>query len=335
MSVSTHIAPGRLSRAVDRALINRPMVADDVPWAVNHHLTAAMRTFVEECAQRDVPFWNGKLSNNTFNTAGNRFKTFNWYRLWEYASCYDLLIQAFAPGARFVDVGGAGCYFSFFLAANGYKITIVDSDPYLIDLSSAMTKRLGLQRQLSCVCRDITEPQPLEIPDVDGAYSISVMEHLAQPLRSQFLRSVRALLPPSSGLAFFTFDYGEFSSPYLQSLRSLSALCVEIEQAGFVIEGNRYTAEMAQLKRKPYGAYFHDVYARTKTFCYADPLGAQMRFFFRSIGSKLRVASLKQQIKQVFQGPAPDYNFCRLLVRVDGEHSTQKMNHVSCDHGAD
>ncbi len=104
MSVSTHIAPGRLSRAVDRALINRPMVADDVPWAVNHHLTAAMRTFVEECAQRDVPFWNGKLSNNTFNTAGNRFKTFNWYRLWEYASCYDLLIQAFAPGARFVDV---------------------------------------------------------------------------------------------------------------------------------------------------------------------------------------------------------------------------------------
>lgn len=291
------------------------MVVDDVQWAANHRLTKEMKTFVDACTQLDVPFWNGRLGNNTFNTAGNRFKTFNWYRLWEYASCYDILIKAFPPASHFVDVGGAGCYFSFFLAATGYKITILDSDSYLVDFSNAITRKLGLQRQLSCICNDLSEPRPVQVIDVDGVYSISVIEHVAKSSRNQFLRSIRALLTLRSGLAFFTFDYGDFSSNYLESLRSLSELCADIERASFLIEGNDYTPEMEQLKRKPYGAYFHDVYDGTKTFCYADPLAEQMKFFFRSVGSKLHVADLKQRIKQLLGRHVSDYNFCRLLVR--------------------
>src|SRR5207245_2940947 len=149
------------------------------------------------------------LRNNTFITAGNRFKTFNCYRLWEYVSCYEIFVKRYPVGAHFIDLGGAGCYFSYYLAANGYKITVIDTDPYLIDLSNAIAKKLSLTNNNSCVRKDINEnPGPR---DVDGLYSISVIEHIPEDSRIKTYRSIHTILGGTKGCAFLTFDFGDFS----------------------------------------------------------------------------------------------------------------------------
>lgn len=299
--------------SVDAALINRPMLEKDVAWALAHEATAGMRRFVGECAKKDVPFWNGILRNNTFNAAGNHFKTLNWYRLWEYASCYDFLVKPHPPGAHFLDLGGAGCYFSFYLAFLGYRVTIVDIDPYMVDVTSAMAKKLGLESRLNCIRRDFIADGGKDLK-IDGAYSISVVEHIPQEGRRAILRQMRQALP-KGGHAFLTFDYGDFVSDYIDSVHSLADFSADVETAGFELDPNRFTPEMEDLKVKPYASKFYAVYDDMGSFAHTDPLADQLRFVFKSIALRLGYIQAKDAIKKIIGRKAPDYNFCRLLAK--------------------
>lgn len=124
-----------------------------------------------------------------------------WFLLWEIA--WVVANTPMSPGARVLDMGGAGSLFACYLASRGHAVVAIDLNDDLVrhtrDIARAMRWRLD------AVCQDMRE---LTFPPAsfDHVFSICVFEHLPVSGRQACSSRVRDVLRPG-GTAAFTFDY--------------------------------------------------------------------------------------------------------------------------------
>ena len=131
-------------------------------------------------------------------------------RLWEYPVVAQLVAEHLSPGSRLVDVGAGVTPLAPFLTSRGYVVDTVDPSPSIrtwppqpewnewdfLDYGKA-----GLaNRSWNCGLHEL----PLE-PLYDGAYSISVIEHVPAAVRRDLLADISARTR-LGGLVVLTID---------------------------------------------------------------------------------------------------------------------------------
>jgi hypothetical protein len=131
-------------------------------------------------------------------------------RLWEYPVVAKLIAEHLPPGSRLVDVGAGVTPLAPFLTHLGYVVDTVDPSPNqrhwppgpewnewgYLDYTAA-----GLANG-SWNC---TVGQLPDLPTFDGAYSISVIEHLPAVDRRTLLADIAARVRPG-GVTLLTID---------------------------------------------------------------------------------------------------------------------------------
>jgi Methyltransferase domain len=118
-------------------------------------------------------------------------------RLWEYPVVAKLLMEHLEPGSRLVDVGAGVSPVAPFLNSRGYLVETVDPSPIMRDWSEQLEwnewgyldyAAAGLAtRSWNCTLDRI----PVE-PAFDGAYSVSVIEHVPAAERRRLLADMSA-----------------------------------------------------------------------------------------------------------------------------------------------
>jgi hypothetical protein len=131
-------------------------------------------------------------------------------RLWEYPVVARLIAEHLPQGSRLVDVGAGVTPLAPYLTSQGYVVETVDPSPVVrqwppqpdwnewdyLDYGAA-----GLaHRSWNCTLDQI----PTE-PPFDGAYSVSVIEHLPSSVRRRLLRDISARTA-LGGLVVLTID---------------------------------------------------------------------------------------------------------------------------------
>jgi hypothetical protein len=131
-------------------------------------------------------------------------------RLWEYPVVAKLVIENLAPGSRLVDVGAGVTPLAPFLTSKGYVVDTVDPSPTIrtwppkpewnewdfLDYGAA-----GLaHRSWNCTLGELPTRSPF-----DGAYSISVIEHVRATVRRALLADIAARTR-AGGLVVLTID---------------------------------------------------------------------------------------------------------------------------------
>jgi hypothetical protein len=131
-------------------------------------------------------------------------------RLWEYPVVAGLIAEHLVRGSRLVDVGAGVTPLAPYLTGQGYVVETVDPSPVVrqwppqpdwnewdfLDYGAA-----GLaHRSWNCTLEQI----PTE-PPFDGAYSISVIEHLPSSIRRGLLRDISARTA-LGGIVVLTID---------------------------------------------------------------------------------------------------------------------------------
>ncbi|MFQ5428838.1 MAG: class I SAM-dependent methyltransferase [Phycisphaerae bacterium] len=124
-----------------------------------------------------------------------------WFLLWEIA--WLAAHTPVRPGARVLDMGGAGSLFSCYLASRGIEVHAIDLDESLCRQARETARRMGwrlLARRM-----DMTR---LDYPDgfFSHVFSVCVFEHLPISGRVACNREVCRVLAPG-GTASYTFDY--------------------------------------------------------------------------------------------------------------------------------
>jgi hypothetical protein len=131
-------------------------------------------------------------------------------RLWEYPVAARLVLENLAPGSRLVDIGAGVTPLAPFLSSRGYLVDTVDPSPTIrtwppkpewnewdfLDYGAAGLAR----RSWNCVLGELPT-RPL----FDGAYSISVIEHVPATVRRNLLADIAARTRVG-GLVVLTID---------------------------------------------------------------------------------------------------------------------------------
>ncbi len=131
-------------------------------------------------------------------------------RLWEYPVVAQLIAEELAPGSRLVDIGAGVTPLAPFLTSRGYVVDTVDPSPTIrtwppqpewnewdfLDYGAA-----GLaHRSWNCTLGEVPSGTPF-----DGAYSISVIEHVPAKVRRALLADISARTR-LGGLVVLTID---------------------------------------------------------------------------------------------------------------------------------
>jgi 2-polyprenyl-3-methyl-5-hydroxy-6-metoxy-1,4-benzoquinol methylase len=130
-----------------------------------------------------------------------------WSRVWEYPYVYHHLSQRLRPHNAFTprvaDIGSGVTFFPFSLARLGYRVACADIDPVAAhDMERAIAAVPHAPGTIEF--RQCTEKQlPFENESLDAVYSISVLEHVADPAGA-IDEIVRILVP--RGLLILTID---------------------------------------------------------------------------------------------------------------------------------
>jgi SAM-dependent methyltransferase len=169
-------------------------------------------------------------------------------RLWEYPAVADLMTDLIPPGSRIVDVGAGVTPLVPYLTALGYLIDTVDPSPIrrvwppqpdwsewdFLDYAAAGLARRSWNCTLDQLPRSST---------FDGAYSVSVIEHLPAAGRRALFGEIRERLRPE-GIAILTVDLVRGSDVLWNQNRgleveppavhgTLQTLVSEVSAAGF------------------------------------------------------------------------------------------------------
>jgi len=120
----------------------------------------------------------------------------NWSRRWEYPYIYESLRDHITGSATVLDAGAGTTFFPFFVASQlpQVQITAVDYDPMMAAVYDAAADPL-----VEFVEGDITK-LPFRDAHFDGAYSVSVLEHIAE--RRHVLAELARVLKPGAPLVF-------------------------------------------------------------------------------------------------------------------------------------
>jgi len=135
----------------------------------------------------------------------------HWLRMWEYSSA--IMESRVDVRMRVLDAGGTGTVFSYYLAAEGCRVTTVDIDRKKVDDAVALSKHLGLD--MIHRLESITE-----LSDKDASYDrvfcISVIEHINAENQPRAVTELARVLKPG-GILSITFDYGTYAadSPFV------------------------------------------------------------------------------------------------------------------------
>ena len=158
----------------------------------------AYRGAFEECARAQASFLAAEGAFRSPAYRWERDALRQWSRCWEYP--YVLAQLRARPPGEVVDFGSGVTFFPFVLARAGWRVTCVDSDPLAIhDLGLASTVHATPLRPLLNAGPAI----PLADASCDAVYSISVLEHLPDPV-PVIAEAARVLRP--GGLFVLTLD---------------------------------------------------------------------------------------------------------------------------------
>jgi SAM-dependent methyltransferase/tetratricopeptide (TPR) repeat protein len=155
----------------------------------------------------------------------------HWLRLWEYSGA--IVESGVDSRMEVLDAGGTGTVLSYYLAAEGCRVTTVDINAGKLRDARLATPALGLG--MRHVLASITDlPFPAE--RFDAVFSICVIEHLARADQSRGMAELARVLRPGGVLAL-TFDYGPDAAdnPFLSPREVLDRLIVP---AGLPVLGN-------------------------------------------------------------------------------------------------
>ncbi|MEK6642665.1 MAG: class I SAM-dependent methyltransferase [Planctomycetota bacterium] len=124
-----------------------------------------------------------------------------WFLLWEIA--WLVANTPIRPGARVLDMGGAGSLFTCYLASRGMDVHTIDLQDNLCRRTADIADRM--KWRLTARQMDMSR---LEYPDshFDHVFSVCVFEHLPVSGRIQCNEQVARVLRPG-GSAAYTFDY--------------------------------------------------------------------------------------------------------------------------------
>lgn len=166
-----------------------------------------------------------------------------WFLLWEIA--WVAANTPMRPGARVLDMGGAGSLFSCYLASRGCEVHTIDLQEDLCRVAERTGRAMGWR--VDARRMDMTR---LDYPDgyFDHVFSICVFEHLPVSGRMSCNREVARVLRPG-GTTGYTFDYanpqsfGRLDTPedVFRQLVEPSGLSLR-GAARFVDAGMRYLA---------------------------------------------------------------------------------------------
>jgi SAM-dependent methyltransferase len=124
-----------------------------------------------------------------------------WFLLWEIA--WLIANTPIRPGARVLDMGGAGSLFTCYLASRGMDVHTIDLQDDLCRRTADIADRM--EWRLTARQMDMNR---LEYPEAhfDHVFSVCVFEHLPVSGRIQCNEQVARVLRPG-GSAAYTFDY--------------------------------------------------------------------------------------------------------------------------------
>jgi SAM-dependent methyltransferase len=243
-----------------RALLNRPMLAEDFDAASASPWAAEMRAMVRDYTRAALPVMNGSFLYSNLRQGDDQILTCGPYRLWEYTSLF-LKHDDAAPWRRFLDVGGAASALPYFLAERGIAGRAVDLQPLLVAVCKHVAAVRGIP--LTADVADVTADSARDSYDL--VTCVSVLEHVPPERRAALLAAFFRLLQPG-GLLYLTFDYGDYvehdvyqgaagaPSHASSSVSDLGVLCETLQSCGFVFEGNdprELPAEVLALRRAP------------------------------------------------------------------------------------
>ncbi len=134
----------------------------------------------------------------------------NWSRVWEYPYVYSHLQAWMASGRNdraltFVDYGSGVTFFPFALAKLNYNIICVDIDPVCVKGVRAATNFVPPGPGKITACLLDGSRIPLKKNSVDGAYCISVLEHISK--FEETVDELHRVIKPG-GLLVITIDLG-------------------------------------------------------------------------------------------------------------------------------
>lgn len=124
-----------------------------------------------------------------------------WFLLWEIA--WLVANTPIRPGARILDMGGAGSLFSCYLASRGCELHTIDIEEGLCIQAEETAKKMGWR-----VVGRRMDMRKLEFSDAffDHIFSVCVFEHLPVSGRVECNAEVARVLRPG-GTVGYTFDY--------------------------------------------------------------------------------------------------------------------------------
>lgn len=128
-----------------------------------------------------------------------------WSRIWEYPYAYRNLREALPAEGRpmVADVGSGVTFFPFAVARLGYRVVCVDQDPICEeDIARANARVPHAPGEIS-FRRNDGNCMPFSAGELDGAYCISVLEHVDRP--AELVQEVARALRPG-GIFVATID---------------------------------------------------------------------------------------------------------------------------------
>ena len=151
----------------------------------------------------------------------------HWLRIWEYSGA---VVESGVDGRmRVLDAGGTGTVLSYYLAAEGCRVTTVDINPQKLADTRTTTPALGLA--MDHVLASITD-LPFAPESFDAVFCVCVIEHVARAEQGRGMRELGRVLRPGGVLAV-TFDYGceGADNPFLSPQEVVDRLIVPSELA--------------------------------------------------------------------------------------------------------
>ncbi|MEO7040072.1 MAG: class I SAM-dependent methyltransferase [Candidatus Elarobacter sp.] len=175
----------------------------------------------EECARAQTAFLAVEDAFRSAEYPWDRDALRQWSRCWEYPYVLAQL-RSRTPGAV-VDFGSGVTFFPFALARAGWAVTCVDNDPLVIhDLGRAAA---ALGTLVHAVLND-GPVIPLADASADAVYSISVLEHLSDPL-PVIAEAARILRPGGPFVLTMDVDLQGDGAIGPQPFDALLAACAE------------------------------------------------------------------------------------------------------------
>lgn len=211
-----------------------------------------------------------------------------WSRAWEYPYVYYHLrewtrpavpgLEGRQPGApenlSILDVGSGVTFFPFAAARLGYHVTCLDlNETYGEDLLAAACRFPPAPGAIAFTAGNAAARLPFSDAAFDGAYCVSVLEHIDQPERA--IDSLARVLRPG-GFLLLTIDIDmrgnyEIGPEKHARLRDSIEECFEYKYAATSVHPRRllttfnspYARPISTLRRAAYGAW-NEVAARKR-----------------------------------------------------------------------